>query len=216
MRAPTPIRYLREITAHIEAHFGNDFFVLHEKKSSIVHVDIHVVTPNSDRPFFTLLTSGMSDLDMRVPEGAEDLALEEVCLCLPEYWPLSVTNFGWREPKYFWPFAMLHEAARYPHRNRTWFGWGHSVPRVPPRDATPEEARFAGMVFVVPQTFPEGADKVATPDGRTVHYLGLIPLLAPELAFKEAFGIEKFVEKLLGTEVTELLDPQRPGMVKPS
>jgi Suppressor of fused protein (SUFU) len=215
MRVPTPIRYLREITAHIEEHFGKGCFVLHEKKSATVHIDVHVVTPNPERPFFTLLTSGMSDLDMTVPEGAEDLALAEVCLCLPDYWPLSMTNLGWREPKYSWPLAMLHEAARYPHRNHTWLGWRHSVPRAAATNLF-EEARFTGILFVPPQTFPDGADEVATPDGRTIRYLGLIPLLAPELVFKENFGIEKFEERLFGSGVTELLDPQRPSVVKPS
>jgi hypothetical protein len=216
MRVPTPIRYLREITAHIEGHFGNDFFVLHEKKSSILHVDIHVVMPSRARPFFTLLTSGMSDLDMNVPKGFEDLALAEVCLCLPEYWPLGMTNFGWREPNYFWPIHVLKQAARYPHVCKTWLGWGHSVPRTPAADAPPEEARFTGMLFVPPQTFPEGADEVTTADDRTIRYLGLIPLLAPELVFKETFGLEQCEGKLLAAEVTELLDPRRSSVVKPS
>jgi hypothetical protein len=216
MRVPTPIRYLREITAHIETHFGKDCFVLHEKKSSTVHVDVHVVMPNSERPFFTLLTSGMSDVDMTVPEGLEELALAELCLCLPEDWPLSMTNFGWREPQYYWPIGILLQAARYPHIHRTWLSWGHSVPHWPSQNACPEETRFTGMLFVTPGTFPDGADQVATVDGRTIHYLALIPLLAPELAYKESFGIEKLAEKMLDSEVTEVLDPQRPSVIKPS
>src|SRR5215472_12015574 len=124
---PTPIRYLTEISGHIQKHFGTDSFVLHEEKSATVHVDLHVVPPNPDRPYFTLLTSGMSDLDMRVPPGLEEFALAEVCLCLPSDWPLSVNNFGWREPKYFWPLKILYQAVRYPHRQNTWFCRGHTV-----------------------------------------------------------------------------------------
>jgi Suppressor of fused protein (SUFU) len=216
MSVPTPIRYLQEITAHIETYFGKDYFVLHERKSSTVHVDLHVVMPNPERPFFTLLTSGMSDRDMHVPAGAEDLALAEVCLCLPEYWPLSMTNFGWRERKFFWPIDILQSAARYPHVHRTWLGWGHSVPHSPPKDATPEETRFTGMAFVPPQTFPEGANEVATEDGRTIHFLGIIPLPALELAFRETFGVDALEEKLFAAGITELLDPQRPSVVKAS
>jgi hypothetical protein len=213
MRVPTPIRYLREIKAHIEGHFGKDYFVLHEKKSSTVHVDVHVVVPNAERPFFTLLTSGMSDLDMTIPEGLEEFALAELCLCLPEDWPLSMTNFGWREPKYFWPIGILQQAAKYPHIHHTWLGSGHSVPHSPSQK---EETRFTGMLFVSPGTFPDGADRVATADERTIHYLALIPLLAPELAYKESFGMEKLAEKMLESEVTELFDPQRPSVIKPS
>jgi hypothetical protein len=77
-RLPTPIRYLETITKHVQRHFGTDAFVLHEHKSSTVHVDLHVVPPNHSRPYFTLLTSGLRDLDMHVPAGLDDLALAEV------------------------------------------------------------------------------------------------------------------------------------------
>jgi hypothetical protein len=56
-KVPTPIRYLQTIADHIETYFGTDFFVLDEKKSSVVHVDVHVVRPIPSRPYFTLLTS---------------------------------------------------------------------------------------------------------------------------------------------------------------
>jgi hypothetical protein len=69
MTLPTPIRYLRTITKHVRMHFGTDSFVLHEKKSAPIHVDVHVVPPKPSRPYFTILTSGMSDLDMHTPAG---------------------------------------------------------------------------------------------------------------------------------------------------
>jgi hypothetical protein len=47
MHVTTPIRYLSAITNHIEKYFGADFFVLHEEKSSTVHLDIHVVPPTT-------------------------------------------------------------------------------------------------------------------------------------------------------------------------
>ena len=210
---PTPIRYLPTITGHIEKYFGADFFVLHDEKSSTVHVDVHVVRPTPKRPFFTLLTSGMSDLDMRVPEGLEDLALAEVCLCLPKDWPLAMDNFGWREPRYFWPIAVLTQAANYKHRNQTWFSWGHTVGSVERPEPLHAETRFTGIMLVNPATFPEGADRVETKDGRTIHYLALIPLLEQEMKFKQKFDSDTLEEKLVEAEVTELLNPERLSVV---
>lgn len=208
-KVPTPIRYLRTITEHIERYFGTDFFVLDEKKSSVVHVDVHVVRPTPTRPYFTLLTSGMSDLDMRVPERLEDLALAEVCLCLPKEWPLAIDDFGWREPRYFWPIAILQQAARYPHINQTWFSWGHTVGSVERPEPLHVETRFTGLMLVNPATFPEGADTVETKDGRAIHYLALIPLLEQEMKFKQKFDSGTLEEKLKEAEVTELLNPKR-------
>jgi hypothetical protein len=212
-KVPTPIRYLRTITDHIERYFGTDFFVLDEKKSSVVHVDIHVVRPTPTRPYFALLTSGMSDLDMRVPVGLEDLALAEVCLCLPKEWPLAMDDFGWREPRYFWPIAILQQAARYPHINQTWFSWGHTVGSVERPEPLHVETRFTGLMLLNPATFPEGADTVETEDGRAIHYLALIPLLEQEMKFKQKFDSGTLEEKLKEADVTELLNPKRSSAV---
>lgn len=80
MGLPTPVRYLSEMSNHVQNHFGRTSFVLHEEKSATVQVDVHVVPPNADRPYFTLLTSGMSDLNMHVPEGLKEFELAEACL----------------------------------------------------------------------------------------------------------------------------------------
>lgn len=42
---PAPIENLGVITNYIKSHFGEDFFVLHEKQSTLVHVDMNVVIP---------------------------------------------------------------------------------------------------------------------------------------------------------------------------
>jgi len=210
---PTPIRYLQDITNHIEKYFGTDFFVLHEEKSSTVHVDVHVVRPNPTRPYFTLLTSGMSDLDMKVPKGLESLALAEVCLCLPGEWPLAIDNFEWREPKYFWPIAILKEAAKYPHINQTWFSWGHTIGNFDRPEPLHPQVDFTGTMLLNPATFPEGANELETVDGRTVRYLALIPLFEKEMSFKQLFGSDALEEKLFEADITELVNAHRPSVV---
>ncbi len=210
---PTPIRYLETITNHIEKHFGSDYFVLHEKKSKIVHVDIHIVRPSPARPFLTLLTSGMSDLDMHTPDGLEDLALAELCLCLPAHWPLSLTNLAWREPKYFWPINFLQQSARYPHRHKTWFSWGHVVEGVEDWLHADAGVNFTGILLLKPQTFPEAADKLTTEDGRVVHFLAIVPILPKEIVFDSNHESGALEEKLFAAGVSEIVDPQRASVV---
>ena len=210
---PTPIRYLTEISNHVQSHFGKTSFVLHEEKSSTVHVDVHVVPPNSNRPYFTLLTSGMSDLDMHVPEGLEEFELAEVCLCLPSYWPLAVDTFEWREPKHFWPIEILHQAASYPHRQNTWLCWGHTVGSVEIPQPIDAQVEFTGVLFIEPETFPEGASHLETDDGRVINYLALIPLLPKEMLLARREGSKELVEMLLEAGVNELLHPDRQSVV---
>lgn len=61
---------MEEIEAHIERHVGKISMVFHEVLSDIVHIDIHQIPPTDDRPYWTLVTSGMSDLPMSVLRGA--------------------------------------------------------------------------------------------------------------------------------------------------
>jgi suppressor of fused protein SUFU len=153
----------------------------------------------------------MSDLDMHVPEGLEDLELAEVCLCLPGNWPLSQTDFGWRKPEYFWPIAVLLRVARHVHRQKRWLSWGHTVEDSAPVDAA---GRFRGLVLLNPRTFPEGTDKVTTDeDGRTIHFLGVVPLLPQEMQFAQEQGLDVLEERLNDAGVTELLNPQRQSAV---
>jgi hypothetical protein len=73
------------------------------------------------------------------------------------------------------PVATLKNAAKYPHINQTWFSWGHTGGSIDRPQPLNSETDFTGLLN--PATFPEGADTVETEDGRTIHYLALIPLL---------------------------------------
>jgi len=206
-----PIRYLPTITDHIERYFGTDFFVLDEKKSSVVHVDVHVVRPTPIRPYFTLLTSGMSDLDMRVPEGLEDLALAEVCLCLPKEWPLAMDDFGWREPRYFWPIAILQQAARYPAHKSNVVLWGHTVGSVERPEPLHVETRFTGLMLANPATFQKV--RIRWRPGRPSYSLPRFDsTLEQEMKFKQKFDSATLVESQ-EADVTELLNPKRSSVV---
>ncbi len=84
---------IEQIEAHIEEHLGEVDQVWHEMVSDLVHIDIYQIPPTVDRPFWTLVTTGMSDLPMTVPEGAEDYTYAELMLCLPPDWKMSQQDF---------------------------------------------------------------------------------------------------------------------------
>ncbi|WP_262922976.1 suppressor of fused domain protein [Hymenobacter cellulosilyticus] len=66
--------------------------MFHEIISDKVHLDVHVVDPSKDFPFYTLVTSGMSDLPMAVPEGEEEARYAELCVLLPSTWQMPETG----------------------------------------------------------------------------------------------------------------------------
>lgn len=62
--APQGEECIEEISEHIERHIGEICMVFHEVISDTVHIDVHHIKPTEERPFHTLVTSGMSDLQM--------------------------------------------------------------------------------------------------------------------------------------------------------
>src|SRR5581483_7644393 len=88
------------ITDHITRYIGAPTHVLHELIPQELHVDIHIVAPTKDRDFYTVVTSGMSERAMPVPEGSGHLRFAELMICLPATWPMeekdrSSEEFGW-------------------------------------------------------------------------------------------------------------------------
>ena len=68
---------IEAISHHIEQHIGPISGVFHELISDLVHIDVHCVEPSANFPFHVLVMSGMSDLPMTVPAGAEDARYAE-------------------------------------------------------------------------------------------------------------------------------------------
>jgi hypothetical protein len=209
-----PIQNLLAITSHIERYFGNDFFVLDEDKSTLVHTDVNVVLPSLIRPYYTLLTSGMSDRRMKVRRGVTDSALAEVCLCLPKEWPISQNSMDWATPEFFWPIAALKKVALYPHLHETWLSRAHTIGSVEHPSRLDPQGRFIGVLLLEPLIFPAGAERVAAEAGGEIRYLAVIPLLQPELAFKLKFGTDALEKQLTAAHVTELLDPRRRRVIR--
>src|SRR5262245_45453724 len=112
------------ISDHIGRHYGKIAVVWHEIISDLVHVDVHWVQPTAERPYHTLVTSGMSDRPMTVPAGAEEHRYAELMLSLPADWPLSSEAF--QDDSNYWPVRLLKMLARFPHEYDTWMCFGHT------------------------------------------------------------------------------------------
>jgi hypothetical protein len=211
-RPPAPIENLGLITDHISRFFGDNFFVWHEKVSHLVHIDVHVVRPTSARPFFGLMTSGMSDLAMCVPKEMKSWARAEVCMCLPKEWPIQERNMDWATPEYFWPIKILKQIAKYPHLHKTWVSAGHTVSY---RDTDPLDpaGHFAGVILAEPRCFPDGFGELEAADGSSIRYWAVIPLTKEELEFKIENGAQALDSQLRAAGVSELINSDRQSVI---
>lgn len=199
------------IDRHIAEFFGPVESVLHEIASHLVGVHIYLVEPTRRRPYRTLITSGMSERPMTVPDGHGISPYAELMLCLPADWPM--TQAALHDDRIGWPIQVLKQVARLPHEYRTWIGPWHSVPNgdpaVPYADGTP----FAGVVVTPLLTVPEAGRSVVVGDGTVIDLLALVPLHPAEVALKVERGTDALIDVLDRGGINEVLDPARPSLV---
>lgn len=197
------------ISAHVERHVGPIESVLHERVSELVQLDLHWVEPGPDRPFHTLVTSGMSDLPMVTPEGAEDCRYAELALLLPPEWPMAPA--AWEDERHYWPIRLLKQMARFPHQYKSWLWSGHTVSD--PAGDLPYDpsTQLSAVILVNHPILPKEFETLEMKPGKTVHFFLLLPLHHDELQWKMKKGTDALFAKLGSAGVEPIIDPNRPS-----
>jgi predicted Zn finger-like uncharacterized protein len=202
---------IEQIDAHITAHVGKVETISHEILSEFVHVDVHLVAPTEEKPYWTLITSGMSNLPMAIPEGAEAPRFAEVMISLPPDWPIHS-----KDGRHDWPIGWLRWLARFPHEYQTFLGWGHTVPNGDPAEPFADDTGLCCALLLNPALVPVDFLELRFDDEKTIHFYAFVPLYKEEVAFKLKHGSEPLVERLARIGATELLDVRRKNVCKKS
>jgi hypothetical protein len=195
------------ISEHIETHLGKITNVLHELISDLVHLDVYHVGPTKERPYHTLITGGMSDLPMTVPEEAPSARYAELLIKLPASWPLSQEEC--KDERNYWPVRWLKMLGRLPHEYNTWLSWGHTVPNGDPPRPFAFGIGFCCLMLIAPLAVPDGFHELKVNDEKTVHFYGLIPLYREEMDYKLNHGADALLKRLGTQGVSDVIDVRR-------
>ena len=202
---------IERISAHIREHIGEPATVFHEILSHLVHIDVHIVAPTEARPFYSLITSGMSDRPMDAPEGCEKARYAELMICLPADWPM--TEEDWKDEANYWPIETLKFLARMPHEYDTWLSLDHTVPNGDP----PENFGTSNFccAFIGPaNTAPKEFWQLQIDEEKTITFFGVHLIYLEEMEMKMKKGAEAVWELFEKNGVTELLDINRKNVAK--
>ncbi|HYF52195.1 MAG TPA: suppressor of fused domain protein [Planctomycetota bacterium] len=206
---------IEAISKHVEKHIGEIETVFHELISPTVHIDVLWVKPSEKRPYHVLVTSGMSELPMHAPEGAEDYRYAELLIALPPDWPLSQEAF--KDEKNYWPIRWLKNIARGAHEMKWWVSYGHTIPNGDPAEPFAENTQMSCWLLAPPIMVADSDfAKLKINDEKTIHFLAMVPLYPEETELKLSRGADKLYDLFDKHRVTELLDLERsnvaPGM----
>lgn len=188
-----PTTNLELIEAHIESHIGKIETTYHEIISDLVHIDVLFIKATEDRPFHVLVTSGVSDEPMNVPEGLEEHNRVELLVALPGEWPLTEESFD--DENNYWPIRWLKSIGRLPHEYETWIGWGHTIPNGDPAEKI-ANTNFVGFMLVPPFALPPEFFELKSSDNNKIKFYALIPLYQEEMDFKLSNGSDALEELL--------------------
>lgn len=195
------------VLEHVTRHIGAPSLILGEEVSHLVELDVLCIAPKPGRPYWTLVSCGMSDRPMETPSGEKGFVRLELVLCLPADWKISPEAF--KDEIWYWPFRLLKNLARFPHLYKTWFGHGHTIPHggeypVSYADGVPFCCSVLGPRYTLGKKFPK-----LILSGHEVNFMGVYPLYKEEMEFKLKKGADALFKRFERRKVTELLDLER-------
>ncbi|ELK40376.1 suppressor of fused domain protein [Brevibacillus agri] len=211
-----PMQYVEEIVTHFEAVFaGRDSSVFHEIISDTIHIDVNVMSPTEEEPFWVLYTNGMSDLPMTIPDEIQEQMEEvvdraEVMMFLPGSWELTEESL--QDENNYWPIRLMKQMARFPHQYNTWLGYGHTIPNYENYEPYADGTGLNGVILF---QLSEEVSVISAKDGTRIHAFFLLPLYKEEMEYKLEYGMDALLEKLfaLGDDAL-ILNPNRANTCK--
>ncbi|UOQ66541.1 suppressor of fused domain protein [Hymenobacter volaticus] len=207
---------IQAISDHIERHIGLVSGVFHELISDKVHIDVHFVEPSADFPFKVLVTSGMSDLPMTVPEGAEDMRYAELCILLPSTWEFPQLGPDTDDEddeieNTYWPIRWLKFLARFPHEYNTWLGHGHTIPNGEEAAPYASNTKLGCMLLLPSLSLPDEFRELKINDEKTINFYCLYAIYKEEMDLKMRKGYEVLLDKFEKYGITDVVDLNRPN-----
>jgi hypothetical protein len=204
-------RWAEAIEKHVARVVGPPRFVVHEIVSDFVHVDVHVVPPSKEKPFWFLFTTGMSALPMAVPHGAPCSPFAELSILLPPEWRCDLASWQ-ASTRWGWPVRELISLARYPHWRNTWLSYGHTIAGGEPSPAFDRSTELAAMLVLEATSLPSELSSISIGDAE-VDLWTLWPLYREELQHKLSHDLDALLMALDDADIGDIIDPVRPRAI---
>ena len=195
---------IRELDSFINDQFGPFTHVLHEIVSPDIHLDVCLVPPSEEEPYYKLVTMGAGAYTMNLPEEWRDFRHAEYVIYLPADWNLSSSA-----EEDYWPVRTLKDTARLPVTCSTWLSYGHTLQADEEGTAYASNTRFNSVVLDVSRKGEEEI-RLLMSSGKVINFYDLIPLYPEELEFKMAHDAETLFEKFAEKGIQyKVVDPVR-------
>ena len=143
-------------------------------------IEIALVSPTKNMPYYKLVTMGMGDKKMNVPTDFQGKAPERVELCFyfHETWDIGEID---KSMKYGWPVEVLQKLSAYPEKSGSWLAHGHTLNNNSPICDFVDYTAFLLLSAITASEFVPNC--MVSPD-KEVSFLLCYPIFTEELEFK--------------------------------
>lgn len=173
--------------------------VLRDGTRKPLPVDIGILYPTVEEPFYLIHTIGMSGAPMQYPGSAEFDAKKssygELYMMLPGNWPFSACNdvVDGDDPA-AWPLHLLMELGRFPHVHKLWLSYGFVLPNTEFCEPFAPDTALSGLIIV---QFDGELGEMKLADGTMLQLFMPILLYKEELDLYNTLGPDELIERIL-------------------
>ena len=204
---------LKKLNTFIENEYGPFSEVIHEIYSPDIRLDIAVVPPTDEQPYYKLITMGAGAYKMNVPEELKKYKLEraEYVIFLPKEWDIKSDK-----EEYYWVIRYLKTIARLPIYSNSWLGFGHTVSAN--KDSSPVADNTKFNSFVLFNSYGKNNHKILPMKlnlFEKVNFYQLYPLYQEELEFKMENSLEDLVNKIDEKDLSFIVNINRKNYCLP-
>jgi hypothetical protein len=191
-------RWMAKREKHYRKYFGPmSDNVMHSINEHQVHIDIYQFEPNKKRPYWTLITGGMSDEMQNVPDGVDWAS------------PRTEVLTYVKEP-HDRVFAALKLIAEMPFEEDSYMHWFHTISVGEPVTKSQSELTCA---FLTPPIFEKPKFDTLELDGEKVDFLMMVPITVQERHYAKQHGGEALLEVFQNANLCPVVDENRTSLV---
>lgn len=186
----------------VQSYFRNlfphrEWKVFSDSIGNPLPVDVEMLYPTIEEPFYLLHTIGMSAVPMHYPAGELPRGKEtysELCMILPADWPFGKKRNISLDDSRAWPIWLLMELGRFPHMHQIWMSYGFALPNTEACEPFSPTTDLSGVIIV---QFEGDLGELQMEDGTNIELLMPILIYKEEMELVDEIGIDELVEKIL-------------------
>lgn len=205
-----PGDHTAEIVAHFRKHYGQpeDRVIREIIPTSDNPVAVHYIPLTAEGNSSALFTTGLSRVDLPVPEGAEHYRRAELMLELDKRWVRPEKAL--KDARWAWPFQWLRKIAGYAANSGNWLGAGFStfVDEEPPKPLAPG-LKFTAWLLA---SLPSDDTVIRCKDGTPIQICQLFPLYNEEYLYARKHGTEALMSLFVERKIQTYIDLERPNV----